>query len=56
MRFVVLCGMEPKLGMGVGEGPTEHIFETTQPKVKGHPEVKLLYKCPTVTKFGRKNP
>ena len=43
MHFDMLCGMELKLGMGViGDGPTrfEIIFETPQPKVKGHPEVK----------------
>ena len=28
----------------------------TPPKVKGHPEVNLPYKCPMVTKFGRKHP
>ena len=34
----------------------EHIFEVTQPKVKGHPEVKLLKKWPVATRFCRKNP
>ena len=31
-------------------------FRSDPPKVKCHPEFKLLYKCPMATKFGRKNP
>ena len=44
MRFVVLRGIELKLGMGVGKRPPrfQSIFRWTPPKVKGHPEVKLL--------------
>ena len=31
-------------------------FETPLPKIKGHLEVKLPYKCPMATKFGRLDP
>ena len=43
---------------GRGQAPEvwEHIFEATPSKVKGHPEVKLPYKCAMATKFGGKNP
>ena len=38
MRFVMLLGIELKVGMGVGDGPTRfvwHIFEAIPPGVKG---------------------
>ena len=42
-------------GRGQAIEAQEHIFEVTPLKLKGHPEVKLLWKCPKVTKFGRKS-
>ena len=53
MHFVVLQGMGLKFSMvagGRGQAPEaqEHIFEVTPPKVKGHLEVKLLWKCPSI--------
>ena len=53
MRFVVLQRIELKLGRGVGNGPPR--FLVLSDTIKGHPEVKLLWKCPTATECGGKN-
>ena len=61
-RRVEVPGWGTELCMKPGMGGTwppeaqEHIFRATPPKVKGHLEVKLLWKCPIATKFGRKTP
>ena len=56
-RRAVRYGAETWHGVrGWGPEVCGHIFEATPPKVKGHPEVKVLLKCPMATKFGRKNP
>ena len=43
MRFAMLGGIELKVGIGVGDGPTRfvHIFEATLSGFKGHPGVNL---------------
>ena len=44
MRFVMLRGIELKLGTGVGDGPTRFVgifFEATRPGVKGHLRVNV---------------
>ena len=55
MRFVMLRGMGLNLGLGIGDGPLrlKSIFRSDP--IKGHPEIKLLWKCPKITKFGRKS-
>ena len=63
--FVCVCSsdmfrhtssMGLQLGMGLAPEAQEHIFEATPPKVKGHPEVKLLLQWPMATIFGMKDP
>ena len=41
-------------GRGHAHEVCGYIFGTTPPRVKAHPEVKLLYKCPLATKLDRK--
>ena len=46
-------------GMVEGDGAPkaqEYVFQVSPPKVTGHPEVKLLWKCPSATKFDRNDP
>ena len=62
IRFVMLWGIELKLGMVVGDGPMRcmcgHIFEATPPGVKGLAGVNLPKKLPyaMATKFVEKSP
>ena len=41
MRFVMLRGIELKVGMGQAHEVCGHIFKATPPGVKGHPGVNL---------------